>query len=210
MEKFHVRLIILLGVYITDYIRRLIIPFLSHRSISHKNKRFYLALQNLKPRIQSVRLRPISYLNNIHRYLLLAMHLTSISTIPLALALLLTSSSLLCVSAAPDSVAIVEPSENNQAQFDDALLRGPTLPENEAPGFTSRRYKARGRAITAANNIVVTNTAVAGRDLAHRDPNDIDGLGTSVGRGTTIQDMEAFDAYAKTMCPVEPNLCKPN
>ncbi len=133
------------------------------------------------------------------------MHFTSISTIPLALALVLTSSSLLSVSAAPDSVAIVEPSENNQDQFDYEALTGPTLPENQAPGFTTRRNKARGRALTDAKNIAITNTAVGGRDVAHPDPSVPDNENPMPGGNE--QDAEAFDALAKSMCPTEPTLC---
>lgn len=128
------------------------------------------------------------------------MHFTSISTIPLALALLLTSSSLLSVSAAPDSVAIVKPSENNQDQFDYEALTGPTLPH-----FTTRRNKARGRALTDAKNIAITNTAVGGRDVAHPDPSVPDNENPMPGG--TEQDAEAFDAFAKSMCPTEPTLC---
>lgn len=140
------------------------------------------------------------------------MHFTSTSTIPLALALLLTSSSFLSVSATPDSVAIVEPSENNQAQFDYEAVTGPTMDVSKAPGFTTRRYKARGRALTHANNIAITNTAVGGRDLAHTDPNDIDIENPPVEeRGMNTYDNLLADQLAQEMCPYPrlPNECKP-
>lgn len=129
------------------------------------------------------------------------MHFISISTIPLALALVVTTSSILSVSAAPDSVAIVEPSENNQAQFDHEAPTGRTLPANPAPGFTTRRNKARGRALMEAKITATANTAVAGRDATPPE------AGVPDSTGYTTEDGEAFNAWAKWMCPHESTVC---
>ncbi len=96
------------------------------------------------------------------------MHFTSTSTIPLALALLLTSSSLLSVSATPDSVSIVQPYEQNNERIDCAALTGSTLDEGKAPRRKrANRYEARDYTPT----------------LAPTDSNDIESTDTPDGMG---------------------------